>query len=109
MNPNAALKSLNTNFLAMASRPGASLQPCSFARAALRASPLSFFGDIRDLMIRALDWPECRTHPRPLEAEMVRAAGQAAWGRPGRCAIFGCARAKRHRGWLGVHEPSACP
>src|SRR5215212_1419898 len=42
MKPNASLKSLNTNFRVMASRPFTSLQPESFASAALRASPVSF-------------------------------------------------------------------
>src|SRR5205823_716897 len=42
MKPNAALKSRNTNFLVIASRPATSLQPDSLASAALRASPVSF-------------------------------------------------------------------
>ena len=42
MKPNAALKSANTNFFVIASRPETSLQPVSLASAALRASPDSF-------------------------------------------------------------------
>src|SRR5690554_3672072 len=44
MNPNASLKSLNTNFRKMASRSINSIQPGRPARAALRASPASFCG-----------------------------------------------------------------
>src|SRR4051812_29649619 len=44
MNPNAALKSLNTKRLRIASRPSASVQPSSVAVALLRASALSFWG-----------------------------------------------------------------
>src|SRR5215213_9043657 len=47
MNPNASLKSRNTNFLVMASRPATSLQPDSFASADLRASPASFSRPIK--------------------------------------------------------------
>src|SRR5437879_1434789 len=43
MKPKASLKSLNTNFFVMASRSLTSLQPDSFARALLRASPVSFW------------------------------------------------------------------
>src|SRR5262245_24164998 len=43
MNPNASLKSLNTNRLVMASRSLTSLQPASLASAVRRASPVSFW------------------------------------------------------------------
>ncbi len=39
MKPNASLKSLNVNFLVMASRPSTSLQPSSLASALLRVLP----------------------------------------------------------------------
>src|SRR3989304_3401062 len=42
MKPKAWLKSLNTNFFAMASRPAMSDQPASLAKAALRASAVNF-------------------------------------------------------------------
>jgi hypothetical protein len=42
MKPKAWLKSLNVNFLAMASRPGTSDQPVSLVMAALRASAVNF-------------------------------------------------------------------
>src|SRR5215831_16918698 len=42
MKPNASLKSLNVNFLVIASRPSTSLQPSSLASALLRVLPVSF-------------------------------------------------------------------
>src|SRR5947209_16619905 len=42
MHPNASLKSPNTNFFAIASRPATSVQPDSLPSAVLRASPVSF-------------------------------------------------------------------
>src|ERR1700730_3731591 len=50
MNPNASLKSRKVNFLRMASRSFASLQPASLASAVLRASPLSFFAIVCNLV-----------------------------------------------------------
>src|SRR3954471_23078022 len=43
MKPKAWLKSLNTNFRVMASRPAASLQPVSLPSASVRADPVSFW------------------------------------------------------------------
>src|SRR4051812_11046969 len=42
MKPKASLKSPNTNFLVIASRPVTSLQPESLPSAVLRAAPVSF-------------------------------------------------------------------
>src|SRR5260370_6730917 len=47
MKPNASLKSLNVNFLLMASRPFTSLQPLSLARALWRAAPVNFSAMVR--------------------------------------------------------------
>src|SRR5215468_3151377 len=47
MKPNASLKSLNANFLLMASRPFTSLQPLSLARALCRAAPVNFSAMVR--------------------------------------------------------------
>src|SRR6266852_6363731 len=47
MKPKASLKSLNVNFLLMASRPFTSLQPLSLARALWRAAPVNFSAMVR--------------------------------------------------------------
>src|ERR1700674_2914290 len=93
MNPNASLKSLNTNFFAMASRPWASLQPLSFARAALRASPLSLFGGIGDLVIGVLGLgSQCRACSGAVEA-----ASSMRMGEPAYCTICGCDKGERRK------------
>src|SRR5215831_16789440 len=47
MKPKASLKSLNVNFLLMASRPFTSLQPLSLASALWRAAPVNFSAMVR--------------------------------------------------------------
>src|SRR3954468_15283785 len=43
MKPKASLKSRNTNFLVIASRPETSLQPASLARVLVRSAAVSFW------------------------------------------------------------------
>src|SRR5262249_62323272 len=70
MKPKASLKSRNTNFLVIASRPATSLHPASFASAALRASADSFWG-----MIEPLDWQQnIASKTAPYDHPIYRAA-----------------------------------
>src|SRR5262249_42887142 len=98
MKPKAWLKSLNTNFFVIASRPDTSDQPLSPANADLRASPVSL-----PLMIEPHSACLCRVQ----SPGITRGSTDKSW-LSGGSSLDGCAGSACIVSTSGKGEPTPC-